>query len=127
MGHPPDPRFAAEIGRILEAAGHTVVLQQWYFAHRSFMVSGCERELAELSSVLLDDSAIAIVQGLGGVGESSVAREYAWRRMHEAQACLEEAEPLFARALAIRENAFDRDHRLTQEVREALHKLRSQC
>ena len=195
-GAAADAHFAAEIGRILESAGHTVVLQQWDFANRSFMerrhaaladgarvvallspdylrsdhcqaewqnaiagdplntksrlillrvveceppgllsalaywdlvpvrdnrplleeivrdavrqerrekaldgaywraprsildaeairpvpgFSGCETELAALSSALLADGAIAVVQGLGGVGKSSVAREYAWR------------------------------------------------
>lgn len=46
-------------------------------------------------------------------------------RMHQAQGRLDEAEPLLARALTIREKAFGPDQRLTQEVREALHKLRS--
>jgi hypothetical protein len=41
-----DAPFAAEIGRILEAAGHTVVLQQWDFANRNFM----ERMHAALES-----------------------------------------------------------------------------
>ena len=29
--------FTAEVGRILEDAGHSVVLQQWDFANRNFM------------------------------------------------------------------------------------------
>jgi TIR domain len=41
-----DAPFAAEIGRILEDAGHTVVLQQWDFANRNFM----ERMHAALES-----------------------------------------------------------------------------
>jgi tetratricopeptide (TPR) repeat protein len=32
-----DAPFAAEIGRILEAAGHTAVLQQWDFANHNFV------------------------------------------------------------------------------------------
>jgi tetratricopeptide (TPR) repeat protein len=32
-----DADFAAVIGKILESAGHTVVLQQWDFANRNFM------------------------------------------------------------------------------------------
>ncbi|MBV8343406.1 MAG: tetratricopeptide repeat protein [Candidatus Eremiobacteraeota bacterium] len=32
-----DADFAAEIGRILEEAGHEVILQQWDFANRNFM------------------------------------------------------------------------------------------
>lgn len=41
-----DAPFAAEIGRILEDAGHSVVLQQWDFANRNFM----ERMQAALES-----------------------------------------------------------------------------
>ncbi len=41
-----DAPFAAEVGRILEDAGHTVVLQQWDFANRNFM----ERMHAALES-----------------------------------------------------------------------------
>ena len=41
-----DAPFAAEVGRILEDAGHTVVLQQWDFANRNFM----ERMHAALGS-----------------------------------------------------------------------------
>jgi hypothetical protein len=41
-----DAPFAAEIGRILEDAGHRVVLQQWDFANRNFM----ERMHAALES-----------------------------------------------------------------------------
>jgi TIR domain len=41
-----DAPFAAEIGRILGAAGHIVVLQQWDFANRNFM----ERMHAALES-----------------------------------------------------------------------------
>ncbi len=41
-----DAPFAAEVGRVLEDAGHTVVLQQWDFANRNFM----ERMHAALKS-----------------------------------------------------------------------------
>jgi tetratricopeptide (TPR) repeat protein len=41
-----DAPFAAEIGRILEDAGHSVVLQQWDFANRNFI----ERMHAALAS-----------------------------------------------------------------------------
>ena len=41
-----DASFAAEVGRILEDAGHAVVLQQWDFANRNFM----ERMHAALES-----------------------------------------------------------------------------
>ena len=41
-----DAPFAAEVGRVLEDAGHTVVLQQWDFANRNFM----ERMHAALES-----------------------------------------------------------------------------
>jgi tetratricopeptide (TPR) repeat protein len=41
-----DAPFAGEIGRIIESAGHRVVLQQWDFANRNFM----ERMHAALSS-----------------------------------------------------------------------------
>lgn len=41
-----DASFAAEIGRILEDDGHTVVLQQWDFANRNFI----ERMHAALAS-----------------------------------------------------------------------------
>jgi tetratricopeptide (TPR) repeat protein len=41
--------------------------------------SGREAELAATSAALANDGAIAALYGLGGVGKSSVAREYAWR------------------------------------------------
>jgi hypothetical protein len=41
-----DAPFADRIGRILEDAGHSVVLQQWDFANRNFM----ERMHAALES-----------------------------------------------------------------------------
>ena len=41
--------------------------------------SGREEELLALSTALSNAGAIAAVHGLGGVGKSSVAREYAWR------------------------------------------------
>jgi tetratricopeptide (TPR) repeat protein len=41
--------------------------------------AGREEALAALSAALSRDGTIAIVQGLGGVGKSSVAREFAWR------------------------------------------------
>jgi tetratricopeptide (TPR) repeat protein len=40
---------------------------------------GREGELVALSDALAGDDAMAAVCGLGGVGKSSVAREYAWR------------------------------------------------
>jgi tetratricopeptide (TPR) repeat protein len=54
-----DAPFAAEIGRILEDAGHTVVLQQWDFANRNFMermdwaLESAERVIALLSNEYL--------------------------------------------------------------------------
>ena len=45
--------------------------------------SGREQELAALSAALSNDNAIAVMHGLGGVGKSSVAREYAWRNREE--------------------------------------------
>ncbi len=44
--HPADVAMAAEVGRIIEAAGQKVVLQQWDFANRNFM----ERMDAALAS-----------------------------------------------------------------------------
>src|SRR5579871_694626 len=45
--------------------------------------SGRERELAALSEALAGDAPMAVVHGLGGVGKSSVAREYAWRKRED--------------------------------------------
>jgi hypothetical protein len=41
--------------------------------------SGREEELAAIATALTDDGSITALQGMGGVGKSSVAREYAWR------------------------------------------------
>ncbi len=41
--------------------------------------SGREAELAAIEGALAEDGAIAALQGMGGVGKSSLAREYAWR------------------------------------------------
>jgi tetratricopeptide (TPR) repeat protein len=41
--------------------------------------SGREEELAAVSAALANDGSIAMIHGLGGIGKSSVAREYAWR------------------------------------------------
>ncbi|MGA7355374.1 MAG: FxSxx-COOH system tetratricopeptide repeat protein [Candidatus Cybelea sp.] len=41
--------------------------------------SGREDDLAAISAALQSDNAVAVVQGLGGVGKSSVVREYGWR------------------------------------------------
>jgi class 3 adenylate cyclase/tetratricopeptide (TPR) repeat protein len=41
--------------------------------------SGRDEELATLNGALKHDGAIAVVHGLGGVGKSSIAREYGWR------------------------------------------------
>ena len=41
--------------------------------------SGRAEELAELDAALEYDGGVAVVHGLGGVGKSSIAREYAWR------------------------------------------------
>jgi len=41
--------------------------------------SGRDEELATLQAALRNDGAIAVVHGLGGVGKSSIAREYGWR------------------------------------------------
>lgn len=41
--------------------------------------SGREEELATIAASLSSDDAIVAVHGLGGVGKTSIAREYAWR------------------------------------------------
>ncbi len=41
--------------------------------------SGRDDELAAVDAALQDDGAVAVVHGLGGVGKSSIAREYGWR------------------------------------------------
>ena len=41
--------------------------------------SGRDEELLALSAALVEPRAIAAVHGLGGVGKSSIAREFAWR------------------------------------------------
>jgi tetratricopeptide (TPR) repeat protein len=41
--------------------------------------SGREEELATIAAALSNDDAIVAVHGLGGVGKTSIAREYAWR------------------------------------------------
>ena len=41
--------------------------------------SGRDDELAAVSAALQHDGAIAVLHGLGGVGKSSIAREYGWR------------------------------------------------
>jgi class 3 adenylate cyclase/Tfp pilus assembly protein PilF len=41
--------------------------------------SGRDAELAAVDAALQKDSAIVVVHGLGGVGKSSIAREYGWR------------------------------------------------
>ncbi|HEY6324969.1 MAG TPA: toll/interleukin-1 receptor domain-containing protein [Candidatus Cybelea sp.] len=45
--------------------------------------SGREEELAMLASSLPRDSATVVVQGLGGVGKSSVVREFAWHNREQ--------------------------------------------
>lgn len=40
---------------------------------------GRDDELAAVGAALRQENAIAVVQGLGGVGKSSLAREYGWR------------------------------------------------
>ena len=41
--------------------------------------SGRDEELATLRAALKNDGAIAVVHGIGGMGKSSIAREYGWR------------------------------------------------
>ncbi|HEY2475488.1 MAG TPA: tetratricopeptide repeat protein [Candidatus Cybelea sp.] len=41
--------------------------------------SGRDDELAAVHAALKTDGAVALVHGLGGVGKSSIAREYGWR------------------------------------------------
>jgi class 3 adenylate cyclase/tetratricopeptide (TPR) repeat protein len=41
--------------------------------------SGRDEELATLQAALRNDGAMAVIHGLGGVGKSSIAREYGWR------------------------------------------------
>jgi tetratricopeptide (TPR) repeat protein len=45
--------------------------------------SGRDAELAALSSAFTSCDGIAVVCGLGGVGKSSIAREYAWRTRND--------------------------------------------
>ena len=47
--------------------------------HQVANFSGRDEELATLQAALKSDGAIAVVHGLGGVGKSSIAREYGWR------------------------------------------------
>jgi hypothetical protein len=48
-----------------------------FYAVSSF--SGRDDELAAVHAALNEDGAIALIHGLGGVGKSSIAREYGWR------------------------------------------------
>jgi tetratricopeptide (TPR) repeat protein len=41
--------------------------------------SGRDEELAAISAALARDGSVAAIHGLGGVGKSSIAREYCWR------------------------------------------------
>jgi class 3 adenylate cyclase/tetratricopeptide (TPR) repeat protein len=50
---------------------------QQFYSVTSF--SGRDEQLAALRAALENDGAIAVVHGLGGIGKSSVAREYGWR------------------------------------------------
>jgi class 3 adenylate cyclase/tetratricopeptide (TPR) repeat protein len=45
--------------------------------------SGRDEELATVRSALERDGAIAVLHGLGGIGKSSIAREYGWRSRDE--------------------------------------------
>ncbi len=45
--------------------------------------SGRDEELAAVQAALKKDGAIAVVHGLGGVGKSSIAREYGWRNREQ--------------------------------------------
>ncbi len=47
--------------------------------HAVASFSGRDDELAAVGAALQDDGAVAVVHGLGGVGKSSIAREYGWR------------------------------------------------
>jgi tetratricopeptide (TPR) repeat protein len=47
--------------------------------HAVSSFSGRDDELADVRAALNADGAIALVSGLGGVGKSSIAREYGWR------------------------------------------------
>src|SRR5580700_6470668 len=47
--------------------------------HQVPSFSGRDEELATVQAALKNDGAIAVVHGLGGVGKSSIAREYGWR------------------------------------------------
>ncbi|MBV8198398.1 MAG: tetratricopeptide repeat protein [Candidatus Eremiobacteraeota bacterium] len=58
-------------------SGLSIVDAAEFHAVPSF--SGREEELATLDAALKNDAAIAVVHGLGGVGKSSIAREFGWR------------------------------------------------
>jgi class 3 adenylate cyclase/tetratricopeptide (TPR) repeat protein len=47
--------------------------------HSVASFSGRDAELAAVHAALQNDGAVAVLHGLGGVGKSSVAREYGWR------------------------------------------------
>jgi class 3 adenylate cyclase/tetratricopeptide (TPR) repeat protein len=47
--------------------------------HAVASFSGRDEELAAMQSALKSDGTIAVVHGLGGMGKSSIAREYGWR------------------------------------------------
>jgi class 3 adenylate cyclase/tetratricopeptide (TPR) repeat protein len=47
--------------------------------HSVASFSGREDELAAVNAALQGENAVAVVHGLGGVGKSSIAREYGWQ------------------------------------------------
>jgi class 3 adenylate cyclase/tetratricopeptide (TPR) repeat protein len=51
--------------------------------HAVASFSGRDDELAAVGAALQDDGAVAVIHGLGGVGKSSIAREYGWRNRDE--------------------------------------------
>jgi DNA-binding SARP family transcriptional activator/tetratricopeptide (TPR) repeat protein len=71
-----EPRTIAEPRKTKESISNTEAIRPT----PSF--TGREAELAQIDTVLWDDDKIAALHGLGGIGKSAIAREYARRNRH---------------------------------------------
>lgn len=80
--------LAETIRTALDPAGKTHAASPYWRASRSLVdpdailpaagFTGRDEEIAQIDAALADNAA-AVIYGLGGIGKSSLAREYAWR------------------------------------------------